>query len=269
LKPNDLVEGGLLYIGIPAVTLYPLGFIALGIQLWRDPSFPYHDFTTIWEAVSLIPQTVVVATGIRLIYTSLVATILGAAIVGLLFALLQRRKMTGEEGPEGSFLAGRPPRSRRLWSITVFLLLPLASASVLIWGNSPVDAKPDNDIFYMMGFTVFALVGGGIINFVRTRHRDDWFVPGLAAAYAVAILAAMCFAATQTPALSLVRVHVPESGVEDHDACSREIHGNTYVKLEEGFFYWHLYNEEGLFAIPETELHRIEYVHCPGLLERN
>jgi hypothetical protein len=63
------VEGGLLYIGIPAVTLYPLGFIALGIQLWRDPSFPYHDFTTIWEAVSLIPQTVVVATGIRLIYT--------------------------------------------------------------------------------------------------------------------------------------------------------------------------------------------------------
>ena len=53
--PRDLVEGGLLYIGIPAVTLYLLGFIALGVQLWRDPSFPYHDFTTIWEAVSLIP----------------------------------------------------------------------------------------------------------------------------------------------------------------------------------------------------------------------
>ena len=40
ITPRDLVEGGLLYIGIPAVTLYPLGFIALGVQLWRDPSFP-------------------------------------------------------------------------------------------------------------------------------------------------------------------------------------------------------------------------------------
>jgi hypothetical protein len=56
IKPRDLVEGGLLYKGIPAVTLYPLGFVALGIQLWRDPSFPYHDFTTIWEAVSLNPR---------------------------------------------------------------------------------------------------------------------------------------------------------------------------------------------------------------------
>jgi hypothetical protein len=88
IKPRDLVEGGLLYIGIPAVTLYPLGFVALGVQLWRDPSFPYHDFTTIWEAVSLIPQTVVVATGIRLIYTSLIATILGAAIGGVLRAVV-------------------------------------------------------------------------------------------------------------------------------------------------------------------------------------
>jgi len=33
IKPRDLVEGGLLYIGIPAVTLYPLGFVALGVQL--------------------------------------------------------------------------------------------------------------------------------------------------------------------------------------------------------------------------------------------
>jgi len=36
----------LLYISIPAATLYPLGFIALGVQLWRDPASPYHDFTT-------------------------------------------------------------------------------------------------------------------------------------------------------------------------------------------------------------------------------
>ena len=108
------MEGGLLYIGIPAVTLYPLGFIALGIQLCRDPSFPYHDVTTIWEAVSLIPQTVVVATGIRLIYTSLIAAICVAAVVGLLVTLvLWRPEKAGEKRLDVS-QPGRFTRSRHL-----------------------------------------------------------------------------------------------------------------------------------------------------------
>lgn len=265
IKPRDLVEGGLLYIGIPAVTLYPLGFIALGVQLWRDPSFPYHDFTTIWEAVSLIPQRVVVATGIRLIYTSLIATILGAAIGGLFFELLLwRRKGTGEEESRLESL-----RRSHLWSIPLLLLLPLLASPLLIRGDLPIDSRHDNDAFYVTGFVIFALVGGGIFNFVRSRRRDDWFILGLGTAYTAAIFAAMCLAATQTPALSLVRVHVPEHGVSGAEACSDDIHGNTYVKLEEGLFYWHLYNKEGLFAIPETELHRIEYVHCVELLDRN
>ena len=88
-------------------------------------------------------------------------------------------------------------------------------------------------------------------------------------AYAAAILAALCLSATQTPALSLVRADVPEHGVEGAETCPEEIHGDTYVKLEEGLFYWHLYNKGGLFAVPETELHRIEYVHCARLLNRN
>jgi hypothetical protein len=51
--------------------------------------------------------------------------------------------------------------------------------------------------------------------------------------------------------------------------CPDDIHGDTYVKLEEGLFYWHLYNKGGLFAIPETEQHRIEYVHCAELRNRS
>ena len=93
---------------------------------------------------------------------------------------------------------------------------------------------------------------------MRNRSRDDWFVLGMATAYAAAILAALCLVATQTPALSLVRVDVPEHGVNGAETYSEDIHGDTYVKLE-----------EGLFAIPETELHRIEYVHCAELLNRN
>jgi hypothetical protein len=60
---KDLVQSLLVYVGIPAVTLYPLGFAALAIQLWNDPLFPYYDFATIWYAVTLVPKTVVVGTG--------------------------------------------------------------------------------------------------------------------------------------------------------------------------------------------------------------
>ena len=41
-KPlRDILEGFLFYIGIPALTLYSLGFVALCLQMWRDRYFPY------------------------------------------------------------------------------------------------------------------------------------------------------------------------------------------------------------------------------------
>jgi hypothetical protein len=139
IQVKGLIEGGLLYIGIPAATLYPLSFIALGVQLWRDAAFPYRDFTMVWEAVALIPQTVVVATGIRLIYLSVIATILGAAVAGMLLALSRRRK-SGEGGE------GRPPwgtpQNGRLWTIMLILLLPLAAAGLLVRGTHPWTADP-------------------------------------------------------------------------------------------------------------------------------
>ena len=53
---RDLVQSLLFYVGIPAFTLYPLGFAALAIQLWNDPLFPYYDFDTVWYAVTLVPK---------------------------------------------------------------------------------------------------------------------------------------------------------------------------------------------------------------------
>lgn len=38
---RDVFGGLLFYVGIPTATLYPLGFVALSLQLWRDPDFPY------------------------------------------------------------------------------------------------------------------------------------------------------------------------------------------------------------------------------------
>ena len=66
-KSKTVAELALVYIGIPGVTLYPLGLVALLIQLLKDPHFPYLDPVTAWTAVSIIPQTVVIWTGIGLV----------------------------------------------------------------------------------------------------------------------------------------------------------------------------------------------------------
>lgn len=68
MKVKDVVEVALLYVGVPAVTLYPLGFVGLFIQLWRDSFFPYYDFNMIWNAVAMVPHTEVVGTGVQLLY---------------------------------------------------------------------------------------------------------------------------------------------------------------------------------------------------------
>ena len=265
LKPSNFVEGSLVYLGIPAVTLYPLGFVALGIQLWRDPSFPYRDFTTTWEAVALIPQTVVVATGIRLIYTSLVATIFGAAIAWALFALVRGRRKTPDDVSEEGL--GGPPRSRRLWSIVLLILLPVAVATLLIWGDVPIDNRDDNDAAYVSGFVLFAIGAGAL----RFREKPSW--RGVVRAESGCRLCggryvSLVLRSDADPGPVARARDVPERG--GIESCAdEEIRGNTYVKLEEGDTHWHLYNEEGLFAIPNEELHYIEYEHCPRLLNRN
>src|SRR5919107_2281877 len=92
---QGIAQLALLYIGIPGATLYPLGLLALLIQLLRDPHFPYYDPVTAWTAVSVIPHTVVIGTVISLVYTSLVAALAGLEVYYLTLLLLhhwQKRK---------------------------------------------------------------------------------------------------------------------------------------------------------------------------------
>ena len=255
-KTRDIVELALLYVGVPAVTLYPLGFTALGIQLWRDPFFPYTDFTTVWEAVSLIHQTVVIATGIKLIYLSLVATALGMGIASLTLSFLRRRK-----GGAGG-MDTRESRNGRLWSLLLFVFLPVAA--LLIWSTTPIDGW--NDAGYLAASVLLSSGGGALVSYASMRGRTEWFFPALVVAYMGAILAALCIAALWTPGLPLVEIDA-ESGNPPSD-CS-EATGKTFVKLAEGLQHWHLYNQDGLFAVPHDELHLIEYKHCPEYLYRN
>lgn len=94
------LEGALFYVGIPTDTLYPLGFVGLGLQMWSDPFFPYSHLGTVWDALSLVPQMEVIGTGVWLLYLSLISLALGvgvAALVVRVFLLL------------GGVPAGNPP----------------------------------------------------------------------------------------------------------------------------------------------------------------
>jgi hypothetical protein len=251
-----IVELVLLYLGVPAVTLYPLGFVALGIQLWRDPFFPYTDFTTVWEALSLINRTVVIATGIRLIYLSLVATAVGAGAASLILTFLRRRKGRPYGNDMSESLNGR------LWSVLLFVLLPVAV--LLIWSTTPIQGWSDAE--YLGAFVLLSVGGGTLVGYVRMRGRNEWFFPALIIAYIASVCAALCLAALWTPGLPLVEIDT-EPGIPESDCLQAT--GKTFVKLAEGLQYWHLYNQDGLFAVPHEDLHLIRYKHCPEYLYRS
>ena len=79
--------------------LYPLGVLGLGIQLWRDPMFPYSRLDTVWNAVSLVPERVVIGTGIRLLFFALLST--GFAL-GVSVLVVRRLIILGREPAEAS-----------------------------------------------------------------------------------------------------------------------------------------------------------------------
>ena len=114
---RDILGGVLFYIGIPAATLYPLGFMALSLQLWRDPDFPYDwassglDFSMIWYAASLVPKVVVIGTGVRLLLISVLSTTLSMSIASITLYLLRERALFRSRATakgRGKFLATGP-----------------------------------------------------------------------------------------------------------------------------------------------------------------
>ena len=73
MKGKDLVELALLYVGVPVVTLYHLGVVGLFVRMWRDNFFPYYYYDAIWNAVAIVIKTLVVGTGVELLFFSFVS----------------------------------------------------------------------------------------------------------------------------------------------------------------------------------------------------
>src|SRR5215203_5350739 len=241
---KDLVQSLLVYVGIPAVTLYPLGFAALAIQLWNDPLFPYYDFATIWYAVTLVPKTVVVGTALELILLSLSTTVLSTvAALMVLRSLLRRRGLSLQEIEE---LPERKGMGR--WAIYLLILVVMVVAALILLYELILDTW--GDLIALIGFLVLSVGVGILVGALRARGSERLFPTGLAVAYAGAVLAALCYAAINPPSLPLVRIDA-QFGVTP--SCSKMTE-KSFVVLSADSSYWHMFNKEGLYAVNSDQL---------------
>ena len=94
-------------MGIPAALLYPLGVLGVGIQMWLDLLFPYSRLDTVWTAVSLVADRVVIGTGIRLLFFGLLSTAFG---IGLSVLVVRGLLLLGREPAEASAVGKGGPR---------------------------------------------------------------------------------------------------------------------------------------------------------------
>ena len=250
-----MAESGLFYFGIPAVIIYPLGVLGIGVQLMMDPLFPYSRLDTVWVAVSLVPQNVVIGTGIRLMYFALEST---AFAVGVSVLVVRGLLLLGRRPAEVSAVGKGGPRR---WMLYLLLLIPLSVEG--IW--SSVRVSNATELAFFVGFFVFSTAAGLAIGYVRWRSDVENFYWTMLAVYLGGIAAAICLAATQTPPLPLVEIRADRNAPV---ACSKVPTNDMYVMLDRGDSFLYLYNQKGLLSLPEGDAETVRFRECQAYLNR-
>jgi hypothetical protein len=256
-RVRSVAESALFYVGIPAAALYPLGVLGIGIQLWRDPLFPYARLDTVWVAVSLVPERVMIGTGIRLLFLAVVSV---AFAVGVSVLLVRGLMLLGREPAEASGVGKGGPRR---WMLYLLLLIPLAV--VALWHSIRVNDA--TELAYFVGFFAFSAAAGLAFGWVRWTSTAESFYLTMAAAYLGGVAAAICLAATQTPPLPLVEIRAERN---ETLACEEVPTKDMFVMLDRGDSFLYLYNnKEGLLSLPEGKAETVRFRECQGYLNRD
>ena len=254
-KTRGIAELALLYIGLPGATLYPLGLLALLIQILRDSSFPYYDPVTAWSAVSVISQTVVIWTGIGLAYLSFITALVGMEVYYLTLLLLQHWQKRKNRTPSSSESSSTRRESRRVlrWSLYLLPLLPL----VILESINGVNLDRPSDIVFLVGFILFACGGGALAGYLRDRRYRRRSYSSLVVAYIGALLAALCLSTLTDPALPHVQIETAQVGAPLD--CTEASDKDRFVMLSQNGPYLYVYNKSGLFAFTMDTSHHIRY----------
>jgi hypothetical protein len=255
-RVRSLAESVLFYVGIPAAIVYPLGVLGVGIQLWRDPLFPYSRLDTVWVAVSLVPEKVVIGTGLRLLFFALESLAFGAGVSVL---LVRGLLLLGRQPAEASAVGKGGPRR---WMLYLLLLMPLAVVG--IWTS--VRVSNATELAFFIGFFVFSAAAGLVFGYVRWASTAEPFYLTMVAAYLGGVAAAVCLAATQTPPLPLVEIRADRNTPL---ACSKVPAEDMYVMLDRSDSFLYLYNNKGLLSLPEGDAETVRFRECQGYLDRD
>jgi hypothetical protein len=253
---RNILGGVLFYFGIPAITLYPLGFMALSLQLWRDPAFPYNwassglDFTLIWYAVSVIPKVVVIGTGVRLLLISLLSTILIMSIAAVTLHLLREWNLVKgwvkhkkQKGTAGG-LKRLNKWERRFWHLTLVALLPITI--LLMVKTFPFDTW--YDLPFYGSYLIFSAVGGIVLGYIRYWGHDKWLHHGVSLAFAGAIFAALSLSALELPDLPYMELNASSTWPESLP------NSTPFTLLANEGNHWYLYNREsGIVSLNHPE----------------
>jgi hypothetical protein len=172
-RARSLAEAVLFYVGITAALLYPLGVLGVGLQMSMEPLFPYSRLDTVWTAVSLVPEKVVIGTGIRLLYFALLSTAFG---IGLSVLVVRALIILGREPAEASAVGKGGPRR---WMLYLLLLIPLAVVG--IWTS--VRVSNATELAYFIGFFVFSAAAGLVIGYVRWMIAESSYYLSVLAVY--------------------------------------------------------------------------------------
>lgn len=257
---RDVFGGLLFYVGIPAATLYPLGFVALSLQLWRDPDFPYtwassgFNFAMLWYAASLVPKVVVIGTGIRLLFISLLATLLSMAVASITlhglrkWSLIKGKAKYQDPEDQGRW-APLDKLERHLWLISLAIVLP--ATVLLLSRNFPFNSWYDA-IFYG-GYVVFSACGGILIGYIRFRGHHRFFHHGLLVAFIGAIFGALSLSALELPDLPFIEIEATTTWPE-------ELSGSPFRLLSTASQHWYVYNSEsGMLALEQADVKSVRF----------
>jgi hypothetical protein len=252
---RDILGGVLFYFGIPAFTLYPLGFMALSLQLWRDPVFPYNwassglDFTIIWYAASLIPKVVSIGTGVKLLAISLLSTILIMSVAAITLHLLREWNLVKgwvkhEKQNTVSGWRRLNKWERRFWLLSLVVLLPITV--FLVAKMFPFDHL--YDLPFYGGYVIFSAVGGIVLGYIRYWGHNRWLHHGLSLAFAGAIFAALSLSALELPDLPYVELNASSTWPENLPSST------PFTLLANDSNHWYVYNREsGVVSVNHPE----------------
>lgn len=245
---EGLVEALKVYIGMLAVTAYPVGFVALTWQISRDPAFPSDDLYMAWYAASLVPPLTVLSTAALVLLSSLLVAACFTSVGLFLFYARRWRSETGSSVALG--------RHQGRWLVVSILVL--AIVAVALWaGLFPLlNTNPDdvgrNERAWAGAF-LFAAGTGAYAGYKRAKHPGEWMRRGAFVACVGAVVAALLIASTQYPALPQAEIN-SVSDIGSIQSAPEQKHDLLQLLGHSGGRWYGYSVGSGIVSIPDDEV---------------